>query len=262
MATSSIRVHRFGSTDAPPLVLVHGLTEDGTTWPDAVAQWGAQWDIHAVDQRGHGLSARFTPDDVTRSHHVWLDDLHAVVGRVGRPAVVVGHSLGGLMALRLAVNSPELVRALVLEDPTQPLDSPAPIPRMVAEQQKFLSAFPEQAEAEVRRMHRETSWSDTEIRAWAASKALVDPLMIEQGLFLGESAWEPLFQALSVPTLLIVPEGGDMAPDENLYDNPLVERVTIPGAGHCVRRDQPDLFYAAATPFLNSLRPATDQPPA
>lgn len=251
MSTTEVHVHRFGSAGAPPLVLVHGLTDDGTTWPDAVAEWGAGWDIHAVDQRGHGLSARFTPDDVTFSHRLWVKDLRTVVARTGQPSVVMGHSLGGLVALRLGIESPELVKALVLEDPARPGDADGPDLEFVAEQQKFLSAFPAQEQAEVERILRETSWSEAETRAWAASKARVDPLMIERGLFLGDAEWESLFQALTVPTLLVLPEDGGMGPDESRYRNPLVEQVKITGAGHCVRRDQPAAFYAAVDSFFS-----------
>lgn len=251
MSTPAIFVHRFGNPDRPPLVLVHGLTDDGSTWPDAIDRWGTDWDIHAVDQRGHGRSARFTPDDVRESHRIWVDDLRTVVTALGRPAVVVGHSLGGLVALRLALQAPELINALVVEDPAHPRAADAPDPQFVAEQQAFLSAFPEHADSEIERMRRETSWSDTELRPWAESKARVDPLMIERGLFLGDSAWEELFQRLTVPTLLLLPEDGGMGPDESGYRNPLVERVVIAGAGHCIRRDQPARFYEAVDAFLS-----------
>ena len=36
---TELTLHRYGKPGAPTLVLVHGLTEDGTTWPDAVEHW-------------------------------------------------------------------------------------------------------------------------------------------------------------------------------------------------------------------------------
>ena len=40
-----LTIHRYGSPDAPPLVLVHGVTDAGTNWPDLVEHWGDRWDI-------------------------------------------------------------------------------------------------------------------------------------------------------------------------------------------------------------------------
>ncbi|MGC3986518.1 MAG: alpha/beta hydrolase [Pseudorhodoferax sp.] len=246
-------VHRFGTPGNPPLLLVHGFTDDGTNWPDAVERWRADWDIHAVDLRGHGRSPRFTPENVADGRTLWVEDVRAVAASLDRPPVVVGHSLGGFVALRLAERAPELVRALVLEDPAQPVPGPGPDPRFVAAQREFLSAFPSRTESEIARMRRETPWSEAEIVAWAASKPHVDPLMVEQGLFLGNGPWEDAFLRLTMPTLLVLPEDGGMGPDARAYGNPLLESVRIAGAGHCVRRDQPVRYHAAVDAFLARL---------
>ncbi|MCC2592710.1 alpha/beta hydrolase [Tessaracoccus sp. OS52] len=257
-ATQPINVHRFGNPDAPPLVLVHGLTEDGTAWPDAVFRWAFHWDIHAVDLRGHGLSPRFTEEDVASSNQLWLEDLLTILRGLPRPAVLVGHSLGGLITLLAAVEAPELVRAVVLEDPAKTSDGPDPA--FVREQQEFLSAFPDRTASEIERMRRETNWSESEILAWANSKALVDPLMIERALWLSEPEWESLFGRLTVPTLLVLPTDGGMGPDPDGYDNPLVERVLIADAGHCVRRDAPGQYYAVVEEFLARHRVTVQEP--
>lgn len=255
-AREPLNVHRFGNPDAPPLVLVHGLTDDGTNWPDAVFSWAFHWDIHAPDQRGHGRSPRFTPDDVGRSQEVWVADLLGLLRGLDRPAVVVGHSLGGLVALRAALAEPSLVRALVLEDPAAPSDAAGPDPDFVAHQQRFLAPFPEQTASEIQRMRSETDWSETEVLAWAQSKAHVDPLMIERGLLLSGSEWAALFARLAVPTLLVLPGDRGMGPDPADYDNALVTQVEIPGAGHCVRRDRPEAFHQVVDAFLERHREA------
>ena len=115
-----IHVHEHGVSDAPALVLVHGLTDDGTCWPDAVERWKDRWHILAVDQRGHGHSPKFTEEQLPDSSGVLVDDLIDVLTQLAEPAIVVGHSLGGLVAARAARRAPELVRALVLEDPAKP----------------------------------------------------------------------------------------------------------------------------------------------
>lgn len=246
----TLTIHRHGNPDAPTVVLVHGLTDAGTTWPDLVAHWGDTWDVLAPDLRGHGRSPRFTDDELGRAPEVLLADVLDLLDEQPRPVALVGHSLGGLLSLRAALARPEKVSALVVEDPAKPVGSHAPDPAFVAGIQAGLLAAERDRAAEVARMRRDTPWSDTEIEAWADSRALVDREYVRRALYLGHSEWEDLFNALTVPTLLVVPPDAPMAPRPDLVVNPLVRTVVIEGAGHCVRRDQPAAYHAAVDAFL------------
>ncbi len=75
MTVNRIVKHEFGSTSDPALVLLHGLTEAGTAWPDAVRRWGSRWHITAPDQRGHGLSPRFRCGETTHAMDLFVRDL-------------------------------------------------------------------------------------------------------------------------------------------------------------------------------------------
>jgi pimeloyl-ACP methyl ester carboxylesterase len=247
-----LTIHRFGSSGARTVVLVHGLTEAGTAWPDLVGHWGDDWQILAPDLRGHGLSPRFTEDELATAPEVLLADVLAIVDARPEPVALVGHSLGGLLALRAAVARPDRVWALVLEDPARPTAGRTPDPGFVAENEEFLDTMTDQADeaAQVARMMRDTSWSRAEIEAWAACKPLVDRAYIRRGLYLGDDAWEELFNALRIPTLLLVPPDSSMAPRPEELHNDLVRTVVVPGAGHCVRRDHPVEYLQAVDSFL------------
>lgn len=105
-----------GAADAAPVLLLHGLASNLTRFSEFV-QHSALARRHAllrVDLRGHGgaLTRRRTGTDR------WCNDLAAVLdAEGGRPAVVVGHSLGAQLALQFAQRHPARVRALVLIDP-------------------------------------------------------------------------------------------------------------------------------------------------
>jgi pimeloyl-ACP methyl ester carboxylesterase len=108
--------------NGPPVVLLHALGEDATTWTDLTRRLPDRHTI-AFDLRGHGNSPRpgtYTFDlmvaDVLRS----LPDVPEID--------LVGHSMGGLVASLLAGRHPELVRRMVLEDPPVPPESGPPIP--------------------------------------------------------------------------------------------------------------------------------------
>ena len=248
---SSLHVHEYGNPAGPPLVLVHGLTDDGTCWPDAVARWGVRYRILAVDQRGHGRSPGFSDEQFERVPDVMRDDLADVLRGLARPALVVGHSLGGLMAARVAQAYPELVARLVLEDPAKPRPHWSPANGEFSRQQlTFVDAVTQDPDGEFARMLQETPWTETELQPWAASKARVDRDYLRRGLYLGETAWEEMFTALTVPTLVVVPVDGEMAPDPELIHNDLVQIVEILDAGHCVRPDNPEGFHRVVDAFL------------
>jgi pimeloyl-ACP methyl ester carboxylesterase len=244
-----LTIHRYGSSNARTVLLLHGLTEAGTAWPDLVAHWGDDWRVLAPDLRGHGQSPRFTEDQLATAPEVLLADVVTVVDAQPAPVALVGHSLGGLLALRAAVARPDGIWALVLEDPARPTGDRTPEPGFVAQNEDFLDAMADQA-GQVARMLRDSSWSRAEIEAWAACKPLVDRAYVRRGLYLGDGAWEELFNALRVPTLLIVPPDSPMAPRQEAVHNALVRTVVVPGAGHCVRRDQPARYVRVVDEFL------------
>lgn len=108
-------VVQAGARSAPPLLLVHGLGQNGfTDWMPVIAPLARQWRVVAVDLPGFGYSsapqAKLSPTQFARVLERLLAQL------AGPPAVVVGHSLGGAVALRLAADFPARVARLVLVD--------------------------------------------------------------------------------------------------------------------------------------------------
>lgn len=105
-----LRVVGFGG-DGPPILLLHGLMGRASTWW-SVARWlTAHGRVLGLDARGHGRSEACGPWTTERM----ATDAAEVLDEVG-PAVVIGHSMGGLHGLVLAARRPDLVRALVVED--------------------------------------------------------------------------------------------------------------------------------------------------
>lgn len=104
-----------GDRDAPPVLVLHGITQSTTTWGWLVPHLAADHRVVRLDFRGHGQSGR-TPGE----YHFrgYVADATAICEQVlGQPAVVIGHSLGGGTAAGLGQTRPELVRGVVLEDP-------------------------------------------------------------------------------------------------------------------------------------------------
>ncbi|NLT30138.1 MAG: alpha/beta hydrolase [Propionibacterium sp.] len=252
-----IHVHELGNPAGPTLVLVHGMAEAGTAWPDAVDRWGDRYRLLAIDHRGHGSSPRFNPEDMPTTRSFWRADLTDVLRRQPEPPVVVAFSMGATISLRIAADHPELLRALVLEDPARPSATVEAQQAFVEVQLRTLAAFADGGAERRARLRERTNWSDAEIEAWSDCKTQVDEEMIRHGVGLGEDDLDERLRAIEVPTLVIAPEGGPMAPNPARIRNPLVDIRFIPGAGHSVRRDAPAPYYALVEQFLAQHHPAT-----
>lgn len=107
-----VRLRYFIAGEGPPLMLVHGLAGGASNWSELAPRLAERHRVLVPDLPGHGSS---TALPAAPSLDPFVDRLASLADREGfeRPAVV-GHSLGGLLALRLAVRRPEHVRAIVL----------------------------------------------------------------------------------------------------------------------------------------------------
>lgn len=113
----TLACHRYGADGGTPLVMVHGAGVDSSFFSPMAGTLGRVRTVVTYDRRGYGNSG--DPVDGDWSTDAQVGDLAAVCERVGggAPVVLVGHSLGGGIALRLAARRPALVDALVLHEP-------------------------------------------------------------------------------------------------------------------------------------------------
>ena len=115
----SIRYTEAGAGH-PPLVFIHGWTCNLTNWRDQIPHFAKKHRVVALDLPGHGESDK--PDqDYTIDGFV--EDAAWLIGelKLDKP-VVIGHSMGGVIALNLARKHPDLVSAIVMIDaPINPL---------------------------------------------------------------------------------------------------------------------------------------------
>lgn len=104
-----------GGPTGPPLLMLHGVMRRWQTFTPILPALSTRWEIHAMDFRGHGKSRR-APGRYRVVDYV-EDAVSFLREKIGRPSAVYGHSLGAMVAAAAAAEAPELVTALVLEDP-------------------------------------------------------------------------------------------------------------------------------------------------
>jgi lipase len=110
----SLHTHLFGPETGPPILAIHGLTGHGgrfRTWSRTQTPHAR---VIAPDLLGHGLSSWTAPWSIEAQ----VDALEATLREhADEPALIVAHSYGGLLAVHLANQAPELVKAMLLLDP-------------------------------------------------------------------------------------------------------------------------------------------------
>jgi len=107
--------HERADGRADRLVLVHGFTQTCGCWGPFVDDLGRDHELVLVDAPGHGGSTDVDADLPTGA---------LLLGEAGGPATYLGYSMGGRLALHLALARPDLVRRLVLIGATGGIDDP------------------------------------------------------------------------------------------------------------------------------------------
>lgn len=104
-----------GPDNGPPLLLIHGQQSTWQSYVKVLPELAEQFHVFAVDKHGHGASSK---DPAKYTAAAMGADLATFIEQViGQSVFLSGHSSGGLLSVWLAANAPELVRAVVLEDP-------------------------------------------------------------------------------------------------------------------------------------------------
>lgn len=106
--------YRDTRSEGPAILCLHGRWGRGETWVNFMLRYGDRYRVIAPDQRGHGLSdkplCKYTAAEMDADMIALMDYLDI------KPAIVVGHSMGGLNAGYLAAEFPEYVRAVAILD--------------------------------------------------------------------------------------------------------------------------------------------------
>jgi pimeloyl-ACP methyl ester carboxylesterase len=248
-----VSVVRWGS-DEPEVVFLHGGGQNARTWDMVALALGRP--ALAVDLPGHGWSDWRTD----RDYWPWrnADAVHAVLTALApRPALLVGMSLGGLTAIRLASRHPDVVRGLVVVDVTPGVSArtaamdrrqrgttaliggPASFDTLEEMVDLAVQASPRRTATAVRRGVVHNSYRRPDGRwAWR-----YDTIGRPED---GPPDFAPLWDdvaAVQVPALLV--RGGDSAfvadadEEEFLRRGSRARAETVPGAGHSVQSDRP-----------------------
>jgi pimeloyl-ACP methyl ester carboxylesterase len=116
-------LHVAGASGATPLLLLHGVGGGAWSWRPQRAELAATCRLFVWEARGHGAAARVGDAGLADYYVDAREALVLAVADAGTPVHVVGHSMGGLLAMSLACDDPVRVRSLFLIDPVYATES-------------------------------------------------------------------------------------------------------------------------------------------
>lgn len=261
---NSIQIHYYHSSSPHsrfPLVLLHGLTDNGMCWIRVANALRDNFDIYMPDTRGHGLSEK---PESGYSLTNRAADIAGFIDALGldRP-VVFGHSIGGQAATAVAGLYPDKVRGVVLEDPAWFENRvPAEVPNENSQRWKddLLHYQSLSRAATIAECHQNNpTWHIDELNAWAESRYQMSPDALVSILSSMQGSWKELVSKITCPILLVTPDlklGGIITPQmvaeaSLLWKNG--REAHIPGAGHSIHREQFDLYMSAVQDFLKEI---------
>jgi pimeloyl-ACP methyl ester carboxylesterase len=245
---NGIRLHYYRTGgEKPPVVLVHGLSDDARCWRRVVHALAPTYDLVFYDARGHGRSeapvSGYGPAD-RAGDLVGLTETLALA-----PVRLIGHSLGAETVSWMAAYHARSVDRIVLEDPPWRRDwagaGPEERQRMEDSWRTSLSEYKTHTLPELVAICRARSpdWEEADVMGWAEGKVAVD-LRAVASVSAPRPPWQEIVRRVACPTLLITgePERGALVTPEvateaaRLCDK--IEVLHLAGAGHSVRRDR------------------------
>lgn len=209
-----------GDASAPPLIALHALGQDAQSWDKVASELSRNYRVLALDQRGHGGSARTD----SYSFELMSEDLRLFADAMDLGQfTLVGHSMGGTVSYLFAESYSSRLERLVVEDTPPPFS--------------------------YRKIDIPSEPTDPLPFDW-----LVVPSILRQ-LNEPNPEWWAHLTDISAPTLIVGGGSTSQIPQNKLQEVaeliPSCELVIIEGAGHHVHRDNLSAFLDAIKRFLN-----------
>lgn len=279
-----LRLHYldWGNPDAPPLLMIHGHRDNCRSWDTLAARLRPNWHVIALDLRGHGASQWSSDSSYTIANYIY--DFATLVDHLGeRPVTIVGHSLGGSIALLYSGVYPENVAKVAAIEGIGPSPNAARHALPVGE--RFRTWIADQRRLTTQGQRRFRSF-DEALRRMQQANGGLSP---EQARHLTEHSvsrnddgtcswtfdnvvrgWQPvemqradvhaLWQRIACPTLLVYGQrspGADPAEADRaqLFRNATI--AMIEEAGHWAHHDRFEQFWSVLAAFLAAVASVT-----
>lgn len=260
LETNGVRLFYTDEGSGPPVVMVHGWTCDSHDWSWQIPAFlGTGHRVIALDLRGHGRSS--VPADGYDPRTFAADIAGLLRARETGPVIALGHSLGGCIVSALAVEYPNLVRAIV------PVDSAYGVaPELIAGVLgPLIGGMKTQGAAGAAPLFERfyTPATPANLPAWHRRRMEACPAhvlwQVMDGLFLAPDQFgqrpesELYFEGRACPVLSFFADPGRAAWEQTTFRHPASRAVACEGAGHWLHQERPAEFNAITLGWIASL---------
>ncbi|MEC9022452.1 MAG: alpha/beta fold hydrolase [Pseudomonadota bacterium] len=242
-----------------PIIILHGLLGSGRNWASIAKKISAQgWQAITIDLRNHGES----PHSDQMAYPLLAQDIEEVISSLNlEKPIVLGHSMGGKVAMALALTKPRSVGGLIIVDIA---------PRQYVKSNEY---FIEEMLALNLKVVKNRSHAD-KLLAERVKDSVFRSFLL-QNLYASDQGyqWRPNLRGIleNMPALM----GFPFDPHQALYRGPVLcitgdkseyfenadkilfreffpraSNVTIKGASHWVHADRPEIFFLSVLNFL------------
>jgi pimeloyl-ACP methyl ester carboxylesterase len=262
--TRAIHVRVVG--DGRPMILIPGLACSGDVWRGAVERFSKTHQLHIVTIAGFAGTDRIEPPLLDSARKAILNYIDKQ--RLDAP-IVMGHSLGAMLALWLAGSSPGatgpvialdgLAYGAALSNPDATPDTMRPRAELLRTRAAALADDEDAARGQARAMFAPMV-TDPDDLAWILEGVFAsDPIAIGQAIYeMLTTDARPYAAAISSPVLMVVAGdhfAGDPEPDVSGWERQIAgierhELIVVPDAKHFVMVDAPDFVYDEVARFI------------
>ncbi|MBF6649069.1 alpha/beta fold hydrolase [Methylobacter sp. BlB1] len=256
MKTVELAFEELGSSNDRPLIILHGFFASSRNWRQVADRLSDKFHVYVPDMRNHGVS----PHDPLMDYPSMTADLKSFIDQRGMKKVnLLGHSMGGKIAMWFALNYPECVDKLVVVDIAPVSYKHSFDPLIQALKSLPLNEISNRKQAE--------AMLAADIPELSYRQFLLQNLVLNHG----EYRWRidlDIFYRMA-PNIVAFPDAGTLAPfagkalfiagaDSNYVKSediatlfPKATPNVIANAGHWVHVQQPDIFVEQVVNFLS-----------
>ena len=242
----------------PPLIFLHGVTSSLNSWDLIAPAFASEYSVMAFDLRGHGQSSKPERGYAWADHYA-ADIVAFVKEHISEPVILVGHSLGAMVAPPVAVGASGKVRAIVMEDPpafapSENRDHTSNRFRPVLAVKRLPPEMRVETLRETKGISREAAMLRANNLEAMAEQVLTE--LIEGGNAYRPDDWFPGVSCQSLVSLGNPERGGVVAWGDRarlrrlLPDAKVIEWDDV---GHGIHAEQPERFIAEVKAFLRGL---------
>jgi non-heme chloroperoxidase len=245
----------YGKKNGTPIIFLHGYTDSWHSFEDVLSRFSSEYHAIALSQRGHGDSDR----PASYEFKDFAADVAQFIRKkdLGR-CIIVGHSLGGLIAQQVALDYPELTKGIVIVSSAPSFADNAGVPEFIEEVMKLSDPIERRFAEDFQKSTLAHSISPDFLNLYIDETAKV-PARVWKSIAseIGKTDYRNSLKKITVPVLVLWGSNDTycLKDDQDQFTNNLPSSTLIiyEGTGHALHWEQPAKFVQDVTVFAGGI---------